>query len=465
MTEAKNAATTEGSDADLAHLADHEANREALSRAAESGFLTEYQVYEPHRVGLPPLRAYITELWRRREFAARAVADQHAGRQHPHLLRPGVAGAQPAAAGGRLLHAVTNILAQPGERRSLLRPPGGRIFAFYYVSGGITTGAQSVVGRWLADRQHGLPAPALPLSAVRTAFFRFLPTLPVYLVIHVLAPSQPVYLEDAAGAGLPGCMIVVFSAGAGRDLRRRSRSTSATRRASCRTSCGSGSTSRRCSGSSRRCRSARVAPLMKFNPLYSLLGGWSDLLVARRRPAGQHLGRRRWPGPSRPSSSARCSSCPGSVSSLSASDTQSTTAPVAAKAAEARCATAAGADRAAGRQGPERLDHLPDHLRADADAQERDRAPRPRRARRARGQGGQARLASRSPRAPSLGIVGANGAGKSTLMRAIGGHPAADRGAHRGPRPRQHAARARRRLQPPACPAARTSSSAGSRPA
>ena len=30
MTEAKNAATTEGSDADLAHLADHEANREAL---------------------------------------------------------------------------------------------------------------------------------------------------------------------------------------------------------------------------------------------------------------------------------------------------------------------------------------------------------------------------------------------------------------------------------------------------
>ena len=32
--------------------------------------IPEVQVYEPHRAGLPPLRPYVTELWRRRHFAA-----------------------------------------------------------------------------------------------------------------------------------------------------------------------------------------------------------------------------------------------------------------------------------------------------------------------------------------------------------------------------------------------------------
>ena len=29
----------------------------------------ERHVYEPHRVGLPPLSKYLSELWKRREFA------------------------------------------------------------------------------------------------------------------------------------------------------------------------------------------------------------------------------------------------------------------------------------------------------------------------------------------------------------------------------------------------------------
>ncbi len=32
-------------------------------------FSASTHVYEPHRVGLPPLRPYLRELWRRREFA------------------------------------------------------------------------------------------------------------------------------------------------------------------------------------------------------------------------------------------------------------------------------------------------------------------------------------------------------------------------------------------------------------
>src|SRR3954453_12379779 len=35
----------------------------------EDQFTSERRVYEPHKIGLPPLRPYVRELWRRREFA------------------------------------------------------------------------------------------------------------------------------------------------------------------------------------------------------------------------------------------------------------------------------------------------------------------------------------------------------------------------------------------------------------
>ena len=42
-------------------------DREHHQRTDE--FTSERHVYEPHRVGLPPLGSYFRELWKRREFA------------------------------------------------------------------------------------------------------------------------------------------------------------------------------------------------------------------------------------------------------------------------------------------------------------------------------------------------------------------------------------------------------------
>ena len=274
MTEAKNAATTEGSDADLAHLADHEANREALSRAAESGFLTEYQVYEPHRVGLPPLVPYITELWRRREFAAqlsktnmRAANTRTFFGQVWLVINP-------------LLLAVvyyifTNILAHRANGAAFLAHLVAGLFAFYYVSGGITTGAQSVVGGGSLIANMAFPRLLMPLSAIRTAFFRFLPTVPVYLVIHVLA-HQPVSWKMLLSLYFLGCM-TMFAAGLAAIF--------ATLQVYFRDTIElpavlPADLALPLAGDLvRRGRAARLAPLMKFNPLYSILGGWSDLLV------------------------------------------------------------------------------------------------------------------------------------------------------------------------------------------
>src|SRR5690242_20426571 len=44
-------------------------NGTAALRTREDEFTAERHVYEPHAAGLPPLRSYVRELWRRREFA------------------------------------------------------------------------------------------------------------------------------------------------------------------------------------------------------------------------------------------------------------------------------------------------------------------------------------------------------------------------------------------------------------
>ena len=62
--------------------ADHAANKAAVDRASKSGYLSDVQVYEPHRVGLPPLVPYFSELWHRRPFAAE-MSRAKCGRRTP----------------------------------------------------------------------------------------------------------------------------------------------------------------------------------------------------------------------------------------------------------------------------------------------------------------------------------------------------------------------------------------------
>src|SRR4029453_14707261 len=47
----------------------------------ENEFTSERHVYEPHKIGLPPLGPYLRELWRRREFA-REMARTNLRAQH-----------------------------------------------------------------------------------------------------------------------------------------------------------------------------------------------------------------------------------------------------------------------------------------------------------------------------------------------------------------------------------------------
>jgi teichoic acid transport system permease protein len=155
------------------------------SDKTDSGFLADVHVYEPHRVGLPPLKPYITELWRRRQFAAelsrtnmRAANTRTFFGQIWLLLNPLL------LAG--VYYVLTVILSSKDRGPGFLDHLVAGLFAYYLVSGTISAGASSVVGSGALISNMAFPRILMPLAAVRTAVFRFLPTMPVYAIIHLI---------------------------------------------------------------------------------------------------------------------------------------------------------------------------------------------------------------------------------------------------------------------------------------
>jgi teichoic acid transport system permease protein len=163
------------------------------SHHRDDEFTSERHVYEPHRVGLPPLGPYVRELWRRREFAfelsrttLRAQHYNTALGQLWLILSP------------LLLACVYFVLVD------ILRARTGGItffahlmaclFAYYYVTDAIRQAVRSVVGGGRLILNTAFPRVLLPLSSVITAFWRFLPTIAIYIPVHI-AVGLPVGIE------------------------------------------------------------------------------------------------------------------------------------------------------------------------------------------------------------------------------------------------------------------------------
>jgi teichoic acid transport system permease protein len=157
----------------------------------EDEFTGERHVYVPHSVGLPPLRSYVHELWRRREFAVELsrtqLREQHFNTVFGQLwlvLNP-------------LLLALVYFLLVDILRRSTSHD--GQFFAhlmaglfvFYFIHNSITVGVKSVTKGGRLILNSAFPRALLPLSAVITAFMRFLPTFVVYIPVHI-ATGLPV---------------------------------------------------------------------------------------------------------------------------------------------------------------------------------------------------------------------------------------------------------------------------------
>jgi teichoic acid transport system permease protein len=250
--------------------------------SVDEEFNPSVHVYEPHKVGLPKLRPYFEALWQRREFAAemsrtsiRAANTNTFFGQVWLVLNPLLLAA--------VYYLLTDIIAGGGSKIGAAERFAhmcGGLFAFYYFSGAMTAGAASVVGGGKLLMNQSFPRMLLPLSAVRTAFFRFLPTLVVYLAIH-LVMRQPLRWQMLL-APVFLIMLTVFAAGMGMvfaALQVYFRDTTSFLPYFVRIWLYLSPVlwfAEQAPG--------RLKGFIQYNPLYSLLGGWTDLLVKGHIP-------------------------------------------------------------------------------------------------------------------------------------------------------------------------------------
>lgn len=169
----------------------------------------DLQVYEPHKAGLPKLIPYFRDLFGRLQFAA-------------EFSKSGIKAAHSQTVFGQLwlvlnplllavvYYILVAILSGQGGFDYLAHIVGG-LFVFTFISASLSSGAGSVTSGGRLILNMSFPRLLMPMAAVRTAFFRFLPTLPVYILIKALAGSSwsPAVLLGAYFLGL----MVLFSIG------------------------------------------------------------------------------------------------------------------------------------------------------------------------------------------------------------------------------------------------------------
>ncbi|MFM8620769.1 MAG: ABC transporter permease [Candidatus Nanopelagicaceae bacterium] len=142
------------------------------------------EVYEPFRAGLPPLGRYWRSLWARRSFINEyARSELHASHfdsifgQLWLILNP------------LLLSAIYFVLIKiiAGSADSLRYAHlTSSLFLFYLVSNAMNSGTKSVTSSENLILNTAFPRIALPLSTTIVALFKFLPTIPVFLIIKLV---------------------------------------------------------------------------------------------------------------------------------------------------------------------------------------------------------------------------------------------------------------------------------------
>ena len=182
----------------------------AVKAGEENEFTTTHHVYEPHKAGLPPLSPYIRELWRRREFAKELSSSTMKAANSMTLFGQIWLVLNPLMLAG-VYYVLVDVLSTKERGWDYFAHLTAGLFTFYFVSGSMSTGAGSVVAGGKLLMNTAFPRLLMPLSAVRTAFFRYLPTLPIYFVFHLLA-GNPIRWQTLTA--LPFLvMLITFAAG------------------------------------------------------------------------------------------------------------------------------------------------------------------------------------------------------------------------------------------------------------
>jgi teichoic acid transport system permease protein len=154
--------------------------------AGEDDFAAEWHVYEPHRGGLPPIRPYLREVWRRRHFAIELARTDLRARHFNTTLGQLWLVVNPLLLAFVYFTLVTIVRGGNRGTEFLAHLMLG-LFAFRFVRSCIRQGARSVVGGGRLILNMAFPRTLLPLASVLTGLIRFLPMLLIYAVVHGIA--------------------------------------------------------------------------------------------------------------------------------------------------------------------------------------------------------------------------------------------------------------------------------------
>jgi teichoic acid transport system permease protein len=178
--------------------------------AQTNEFTTVHHVYEPYKAGLPPVGPYLRELWRRREFAFELSRTRMRAQHFNTVFGRLWLLLNPLLLTG-VYFMLVDILRGGGSGAAFFAHLMGALFAFQVIQVSVRQGVRSVTSGGRLILNTAFPRLLLPLSSAITAFRRFLPTLVIYGVVHVIvgAPITPELLFAVPVMAL----LFVFAAG------------------------------------------------------------------------------------------------------------------------------------------------------------------------------------------------------------------------------------------------------------
>ena len=175
----------------------------------EDPFHAETHVYEPHFVGLPPLGAYLREAWRRREFSVELSRTKLRAQHFQTVFGQLWLVLNPLLLAG-VYFVLVDIIRQGDRPAGFFAHLMAGIFAYYLVSDAIRDSVKSVTSGGRLILNSAFPRILLPLASVVTAFKRFIPTVVIYIPVH-LASGLPVDASLLWVIPLVGLMVVLAS--------------------------------------------------------------------------------------------------------------------------------------------------------------------------------------------------------------------------------------------------------------
>jgi teichoic acid transport system permease protein len=175
----------------------------------ENDFAEQHHVYEPHLVGLPPLGQYLREAWRRRSFAGELARTKLRAQNFNTWFGQLWLVLNPLLLAG-VYFILVDILRAGGRDKDFFAHLMAGIFAYYFVSGSVRNGIKSVVGGGRLILNTAFPRVLLPIAGVIIAFKRFVPTIVIYVPVH-LAMGLPVGPEQLWVLPLMALLVVLAS--------------------------------------------------------------------------------------------------------------------------------------------------------------------------------------------------------------------------------------------------------------